>query len=273
VTAKAIRSVAYEDGYYDRKSTQPSPLPTNSVDALMGTVETKAAPIIARVRSAPNLNLSPEELEYLSWFVALLAFRTPVSRQGIINLHEALEDRELRQSASDRERFHQQAATLLRANEIEPARQSLLNGDVTLNYVRGGETEDYFMAHQLELATVVHDILQQRHWHLAVTQSAKSFLITDNPLVLLPSPEHHKGMPVGYANGWSLLPISPQRALLIANHPLSNDVLRIPREQMEQWQWYTITRCYKTLFSHVDSRAFQKLLDSTTEGDIIKVQL
>jgi hypothetical protein len=89
----------------------------------------------------------------------------------------------------------------------------------------------------------------------------------------MPSPFHARGATFGYVDGDILLPLSPKRALWFTNRKLANKVIQIHRAKMPEFQFYTITQCDKSVFSHVQSKEFQRVFDMTEEGKVYEVHL
>lgn len=156
---------------------------------------------------------------------------------------------------------------------IEKACKAFLKGDLTLTFGRGGETEDFLMAQQLQFANILVNVLQNKHWNLIETNNSRSFLTSDNPVITMPPPYHPRGRHWGYVDGDILLPLSPKRALWFTNRPLANKVIAIHRNKMPEFQFYTITQCDTSVFSHVKSKEFQRVLDSTEQGQAYEVHL
>jgi Protein of unknown function (DUF4238) len=270
--AKAIRAVAYEGGYYEIK-VPPSGVPSNSVDRLLQRTETTASPIIDQLLKEPISSLSDDQKMELSGFMALLSQRTRFAREGFVNIFEALSEKAYKNYISNDERFLQLAREAGQDNppeELLKSRDLYLDGQITGELVRGGETEDYFLKLELEVAETVMDCLYAKHWHLIETDSSRVFLTSDHPIVLLPSPHHRPPMSVGYRNGHIMLPLSPTRALLLTNEPLSKEMIKVGRDKMREYQRYTITRSYKSVFSNIFSKGFQRILESMKQGEIIK---
>jgi hypothetical protein len=272
--AISIRLVAQQEDYYDLKRNDPS-VDKDGVDQLLWMSEQNSAPIITRLLTAPSLSLSGEEKGHLSWFVGLMALRTEFAREMLISLQTAFHNRDIKKMLKDDKEFQE----LIKANpdakieELEMARKGFLEDDLKLEFGRGGETEDHFMGQQLGFANDIVKIIQHKHWNLIETNNSRSFLTSDNPVVTMPAPHHTPDMPFGYADGDVLLPLSPKRALFFTNRPLANKIIQIHRNKMPEFQFYSITQCQSSVFSHVASQEFQRVLDITEEGKVHTVYL
>jgi hypothetical protein len=267
---KAIRSIACEEDYYDLKTVAES-LPVDNFDRLLRLTEESTSPVITELLKAPSFSLTEKQFTDLRWFISLMGFRTPLSRESLAAFTREWTDKEFKAFAADKKGFDSLGGGASEDPALrESARQALLNGDLILNLKRGGETEDFLMARQLEQASTFADILAYKKWHLIESDCSRVFMTSDHPVVLLPSPHHTPGMRVGNVDGWFILPLSPKRALLLANDRLGDKVMPIKREKMIEYQWYITTRCHLSVFSHLRSMEFQETLDQTAEGEILQ---
>lgn len=271
----SVRKVAQEEDFYDLKDPS-NPLPRDNVDAIFKMSEHEASRIIGKLLTASSFSLSKEDFGHLIWFVALQAFRTRFAREAVANHELALEDRRFQKLAQDKDAYTKRGQDEADEAELElreRSRQAFLSGDIYLTLVRGGNTEDHLMGIQLGLVKKLVPMLGRKHWRILETDDSRPFITSDHPVVTIPSPRHHPGMSVGYTTGWILLPLSPKRALLITNEWFPNEVMIITQEKMREYQWYIITRCYQSVFSHVLCEEYQKILDTTVEGEVIRVYL
>jgi hypothetical protein len=264
---KSIRQVAQDEDYYDIKLDDPD-VDKDGVDKLLQMSERSAAPVIVKLLTGSLSDLSNEDFFHLTWFTALLGARTPAVRETIASIQVGLENRDFKKMLRDETEFAKlvQEHPDMTVEQLEESRTAFLNGDIKLDFTRGGNTEDFLMAQQLRFTEILVEILEHRHWSLVETISSLSFLTSDNPLINMPSPGHPQGETWGVANGDILLPISPKRALLFVNRPLKDTVIKIHRGKMPEFQFYIITNCKSEVYSHVLSRDFQRVLNGTEEG-------
>ncbi|HEX7722737.1 MAG TPA: DUF4238 domain-containing protein [Pyrinomonadaceae bacterium] len=275
--AIAIKSVASAESYY-RIEKDDLTIPEDTIDKILSIIEDKAAPLINRIRTGESLSLSKEEKGTLSIFIALLAFRTPFAQTAMKNLDIAQSKRDLVRLAADKDEFHRTSRLIepdTPPEKIEEHRLLLLDFDEhsTIRHTNAGENEFYFMGQGISIAQELAKILSRKYWQLIESDNSRVFLTSDQPVVLLPDYYHKRGMPVGYYDGRVMLPLTPKRALMMANSPLKNQIIPITEEKMREYQWYTVTRCYQLVFSHIESEEFQKILDSTEEGEVVRVYL
>ena len=270
--AKAIKSVAYEMDYYDIKDPNAN-VPKDSVDKLNQKTETYASPIISRFLNDRRINITIEERDIFAWIIATFSQRTHFAREALVNVFSALGDRDFTKFVNDEEAFFnlaEEAGLDRNSDDVRKARELFLEGKLKREYERGGVTEDYFMKTQLELVEPIANIFLNKHWSLLESDNTEVFLTSDHPVVLLPSPHHRPGMQVGYIDGRVLLPLSPNIALLLSNEFLSNDIIKVNSDKMLEYQWYTITRSYKQVFSNILSDHFQTVLERFPQGEVIK---
>lgn len=272
---KAIRSIACEEDYYDLKIPHEE-LPVDNVDNILKLTENSSSPIISKLLTASSFSLTPEEFSDFIWFVAMMAIRTPFFREYMVNFATAWTDREFKKFAADKDAFnaldHKDGKE--RNPELrEQARQALINDELDLNLVRGGQSEDWVVGLQLDQAKTFVRIFNSKYWHIVESDSSRVFVTSDHPVILTPSPYHGPVPRIGNLEGWFLFPLSPRRALLLANEKLGNKVIQLSRDKMLEYQWYTITRCHLSVFSHLLSKDFQKVLDQTEEGELLGPEL
>ena len=271
----AIRTAAQEEDYYDLKRNDPT-VDKDGVDKLLWMSENNSSNAISRLITDTSFTLAGSDRGYLSWFIGLLAARTPFAREAIVSHEEAFMNRDLRKMLRDDEEFQR----FLEAHpeedrlELEAARKAFLAGEMTLEYGRGGETEDFLMAGQLQFANMIVDILQRKFWTLVESNNSRRFVTSDNPVVVMPTIHHTAEMHFGYVDGNLLVPLSPRRALMCTEKPWGRDkIVHIFERKMAEFQFYTITQCQKSVFSHIEEEEFQTVLDKTEEGKIHEVTL
>lgn len=270
----AIKKAAQVEDYYDLKRDDPT-VDKDGVDKLLGISEDKSAPIIGKLLTSPPTNLTGEEAAHLSWFIGFLAYRTPFGREQIASIQLALHNRDIKAMLRDDDEF-QELVNLhpeMDIAELEKARSAFLEGALKLTYGRGGETEDFLMAHQLRMSEEVTKIIQQRHLSIIETDNSRIFLTSDNPVVTVPVSRDESPSAFGYVNANILVPLSPKRALFFTHRPLAPRIIPIKQERMRQLQFYIITQCNRFVYSHIKSQDFQRTLDKTEEGQVHQVVL
>lgn len=265
--AKAIKSIASGNGYYTIQRSDAIIAP-NAVDEVYQTVENKAAPVIQALVSCSEFDLRNKEKNYLSNFIASLAFRTPWARQTAKNLNLEMKKREFKNFAANREAFAKFAETYdssLEADEIELRRRMMLDleSHVKLTLKPTGENESYFMALGLLLAQRSAPILHGKNWHLIELTNPSVFVTSDNPVVRLTPPNFSPGMRLGFDNVPVLVPISPKRALLLDNQLHSKAILAVGEEKANELNWHMVSHAYTSLFANLVLKDIQTIFDKT----------
>lgn len=270
----SIRKVAQEEDYYDIRS-EDGAMDKDMIDKLLFMSEDTAAPILNRLRTDTLQTLSNEDIANLSWFVGLLACRTPATRETIASIHTGLNRRDFKKMLRTKTEFEAMLESHPEMSEetLERVREAFLGGDIIMDLERGGQTEDFLMGQQLMFAQSVVGFLETRDWILAETNSSLSFLTSDNPVVTVPVPGHPRNIGWGVANADILFPLTPKRVLLFAisqrafnGMRLRQNILTMSRIKMQELQFYIITHCHRAVYSHVLSREFQRVLEMTEEG-------
>jgi len=274
---RPISRVASGEGYYTIQRADAIITPT-AIDEVYQTVEDKAAPIILRLVSCSQFDLPNEDKNYLSNFVASLAFRTPWARETAKNLNLELKKREFKSFAANREAFEKFAKTYdpdLEADEIEQRRLMMmdLEAHATVKLKPTGENESYFMAFGLILAQRSAPTLHRKNWHLIELSSSSVFVTSDNPVIRLTPPNFRPGMRVGFDNAAVLLPISPKRALLLDNRRHSDRIITVGEQQAIESNWHVINHAYSFVFANLLLKEIQEAFDETEEGANAKVAL
>ena len=271
----AIRTAAQEEDYYDLKRDDPT-VDKDGIDKLLWMSENNSAKPISKLITASSFSLSQDEFDHLSWFIGLLTARTPFTREALLSHHVAFYNRDLKKMLKDEDEFQRllEAYPDMDPQVLEDARKGFLEGKLNAEFVRGGETEDFLMAGQLQFAEMIVDILQKKHWTLIETKNdSRPFVTSDNPVVVMPTINHTPEMHFGYADGNLLVPLSPKRALVFRDQSWGQKIGSMGEKKMAEFQFYTITQCQKSVFSHVDVDEFQSILDITEEGTIHEVTL
>jgi hypothetical protein len=277
-----IRSVASEEDYYTMKSNIIG-VQKDQVDQLFRDIESGAAPIIDYFLTSPNTRLHVNDRGVLSMFIAFLAFRTPRSRANVMRMDAEGRIQILKILAGYKEFIHQEARKAgIDPDEAEAARQAVLEmGDeLTIEY-HPGESEDYFMCTQVEMADHVSDIIHGKLWYL-LESTSECFVTSDHPVVLARPENYPAYLGVGFESATVLLPLSPQRCLLLVNHPIPNwkfpgclllsfrrfrtdngTLIKIDEDKVQAINRLIISQAYQAIFSHCLSGELERAFNQT----------
>jgi hypothetical protein len=277
-----IRSVASEEDYYTMKSNITG-VQKDQVDQLFRNLETGAAPIINHLLSAPNTRLADNDRGILSMFIAFLAFRTPRARANLMRMESEARVQILRILAGHKEFFQQEAKRAgIDPEEAEAARQAVfeLGDDLRVEFY-GGESEDYIMRTQLEMADHITDIISRKYRYL-LECTGGYFLTSDHPVVLAPPKNYPAHLGLGFEPATILLPLSPKRCLLLTNRPIAGvklpgclllpfrrfmknngTVIKVDEASVEAVNRLIISQAHEAVFSHERLDAVEHAFNQT----------
>lgn len=277
-----IRSVASEVDYYTMKSNITG-VQKDQVDQLFRNLEMGTAPIINHLLTASNTRLTENDRGILSMFIAFLAFRTPRARANIMRMESEARVQILRILAGHKEFFQQEAKKAgIDPDEAEAARQAVFEmGDDLRVEFRGGESEDYFMRRQLEIADHITDIIGRKYRYL-LECTGGYFLTSDHPVVLAPPENYPAHLGLGFEPASILLPISPKRCLLLTNRPAADlklpgclllpfrrfmknngTVFKVDEAKVEAFNRLIISQAHEAVFSHERSDELERAFNQT----------
>jgi uncharacterized protein DUF4238 len=179
VARRAPKNVGARADYY---SFPDGGEPNEEVETLLGQIESRAAPIIVRLRNG-DLALGGQERADLGYFIAFLAARVPAFRDVFEKFMGDVADSVLMMSASRPEYF---TATYREANrgkdltddEIEEARQAILRGGFK---VRAKPAISLLAAVEAANDTI-YPVLDQMRWAFVSAGAGDEFVTCDNPV-------------------------------------------------------------------------------------------
>lgn len=150
-----IKSVASNESYYTMKTDIPG-IDKAQVDKLFKDIESESAPIVKRLLNASTIELSEDEREMLSLFIAFLANRTPFVQERLRKMHNALSIELAKLFTNNKDEFVHNAREQGYPgsdDELEEIRQMYMEADRFghLEY-QTGETDDFFLGLALEIA-------------------------------------------------------------------------------------------------------------------------
>jgi hypothetical protein len=189
----------------------------------------------------------------------------------------------LRILAGYKEFIHQEARKAgIDPERAEQARQALLEmgDDLRIEY-QPGDSEDYFMCTQLEMADRVSDIIEGKFWYLL--ESTSEFFVTSDHPVVLARPENYPAhLGVGFHTATIFLPLSPQRCLLLVNQSIANwkflgclllpfrrfrtdngTLIKIDENKVKAINGLIISQAYQAIFSHCRSDDLERAFNQT----------
>lgn len=228
-------NVASIVGFYDwEKLGNEAP----SIEALYSQIESRAALVITNVRAC-NFQLSLEDRYNLSNFLGLQLTRVPRFREVTADTQVVRAQNWLQDFAQDEERMR---AKLQDYNEsrgdagsmltIESVRDSIEKKRFTLK-----PELDYVLGMTLNVGLEFARIIFGMNWSFVIATEGASFFTSDSPVALL-TPDA-KPRRIDFKNGRNpeleiSFPISPSCSLLLHQHEVSESVVSIGAEQINE---------------------------------------
>jgi Protein of unknown function (DUF4238) len=270
-----VKSVASEEDYYTLKANIPG-IGRGQLDRINQVMETDSAPLITRLLTGSITDLSDDEREKLSIFIACLAGRNPFSHRKLMNLDLTVRKELLKVTAEHREGFEKHARSLGIKDDpehLEELRQNILEFEkhYKVDYEEGTEIDDYFLLQGFDLAFQTAPILRDKHWCLLESNSSRVFVASDNPVALMPDENHPSYTGVGYLNGVVMLPLSPKRCLMLGNKRAKAELIKTRRESVMIINQCVINAAYKQVYSNLLSNDIRKSFESTQEGHNLRI--
>jgi hypothetical protein len=267
-----IKSVASEDEYYTLKSSGGL-IDRDFPDQFLTRLESETAPIIKKLLTATEIDLSDEECFILIWFIALLFYRTPWARAKLMNMDKALRIHDIKEACRNKELFAkimQEQRPDMSPEELEQGRLGALDFEenLKLEFV-GDDVDDHFLERAFRMAERLIPTLLKKNWALMECSDEQVFVTSDNPIILLPPPKITEGMPFGFLNAPFFFPLSPKRALQLS-HFREIGVVNVWGKRMERMVEQMIVYGHKAVFSNIVSDKFQEIFDSIPEGETVK---
>jgi Protein of unknown function (DUF4238) len=219
---------------------------------------------------SPRVDVTPKERKRLAAFIGTLGNRTPKTQAQLHNQHsiivESLED-----FFSDKEEFYRSERAhgfSGTEDELEAVRLGLLDS-AKRNFLQHDRTKthDGLIETALELAEDTEAIIEGRNWRFLKSTTSSVFITSDNPVVLCRPEEESLWQSIGLRRGSVLLPLSPQRCLLIDDNKRDNTIIPIDREKADRINQLVMVTAYETVFGNLSSKTIASAFDS------IRIQL
>ena len=270
-----IKSVASDEDYYTMKADIQG-VDKKQVDKFFQQMENSSRPIITKLLTASKIELSSDDREMLSMFIAFLANRTPLTQERLRKMHEAIATGFASRGA-DKAEFIRRAKENGFAGtdeELEQWRQSFLEADkhIHLEY-QPGETDDVFMGTALELAQDSTPLIQNKQWHILELTRPGVFVTSDNPVILPRIETQSLLSAIGFGRGSVLLSLSPTRCLLMNDSTFENKVLNVKHEKVIEINERIIAGAQNAVFANVESQDIEKAFNRTIPGENTNVSI
>lgn len=269
IVAARIKDVASERHFYTVKD-KVTGLDIRDIDNFFTEVENLVSIPLKKIIDSKLLKLEENEIELLASFFALMTVRTP----GFINTQMSMTEEMIKEKIAIRsvnldqlKKNYEEVGVVMGDKELEEQQKFILEKKYSVSFGNKG----YFLAQGLDVSRDLARLYyKHKHWHILLSNSDRVFVTSDNPIsiyrpVYLPS-----AMSAGYGNGTLFIPISPKIAILLRDFPLKEQIIRINRKQVEEFNKNTARFSTNYIFSNlkseqihqmykkIDSREFQK---------------
>ncbi len=269
-----IKSVASDEDYYTMKADIQG-VDKKQVDKFFQQMENASKPIVTKLLTASKMELSSDDREMLSMFVAFLANRTPLTQERLRKMHAAIATG-FASHGADKEEFIRRAKENGFAGtdeELEQWRQSFIEADkhIHLEY-QPGETDDFFLETALQLGQDSVPVIQNKQWHILESTSSGVFVTSDNPVILPRIETQSLLSAIGFGRGSVLLAVSPTRCLLMNDSRFDSKVLNVKHEKVIEINEYIIAGAHNAVFANMESPDIEKIFNRTVPGENTNVR-
>jgi hypothetical protein len=266
----SITDVAVKKGFYTFVD-ESTKCKIDKLEEFFADIENKTAPVLNKIISSENLNISDSDREILSLFISTLYIRTlrffsiqkDILREMIKNI--------LNVSAQDKENFSNSvkmvAGTKIEDDEIELAIKLVLEG-IDKNFrisINDEAVKPHFFKIDLETAWDLAKIfLNIKKWHLLINNTDLPFITSDNPVVIQkPNFIYDDRINRGLGFATIILPISPKLCLLLRNKPFKKEIIDIDNvDHIKKINYSVMLLSYRFIFSNINSEEIKQSFDS-----------
>lgn len=277
VIKRTIRSVAAENDLYvftDKFTGKRN----DDIEKMFSWLEGLAAPVIEKINNGTSLlSLTNKEHNILAEFIAYLHTRNLGYREKQKSLAGAFLQLTLKSLVQDEKQFKKALREMGNGTkEADKIKKYVLNFDKYFKTDWGKKNDDYFLKQALELAIEIGPIMFYKEWHILDNQTSRLFITSDNPVVMMRPRSLPRFYGLGIANSHIVLPISPNKALLLLNKTKpSTDakVISVDKKFVTSLNRHTMFYAHRFIFSNFVSKDIEKEFNMTTDGLSEKIQV
>lgn len=227
VVQPRIKDVASEKHFYTFKDKLTG-APIRDIDNFFSQVESNASNPLKKIINEENINLTDQELEHLSIFLAVLAVRTP----GFIKSQESLREEAIKEfqafQATNKDflkRKYEEAGVKLTDQQLDEQQKFALKKEYSISFPN---SKDFFLGTGLKYSMEFSEWYYQiKHWHLIIADNRDFFITSDNPFSVYRPVYVPPIYNAGYGNGTLIITISPKLALLLRDLPLKDKIIKV----------------------------------------------
>lgn len=240
-----------------------------AMEGIFSEHEGEVSPILKEIIKKRTLPIN-NNLATLSAFVSTLIVRGPSFSEWLRNMDAVRQKMEMQTLAKHPESLR---ARLKNANinieseeEFEDLRKSLLDFDAHFTVKMNGGEGHYFKE-AMELSQDMHNVfLQQKSWHLLVTNGKKHFITSDNPVAIQRVKELPLHLSEGFGYGTILLTLSPDICLVLRSIPLSRAVICAQPTDVAYINKSIMRSARRQIYAHISSKTIQSSCNRFLNG-------
>ena len=261
-----IQSIAGQRDFYTH--TDDSGNETAALENVFAEIDDKGAQVLQILDRTEDgfINLEEEQKADLYYYIAHLHTRNLQQRKYLAEAYGQMSLAQMQFIASEKEAFHQMAKEAHGDNYTydmgESARQSLINGDLKVNF---DPMSEHFLGATLDNAQHLYLILMKlkRAALVTITEGSLRFVTSDNPVThYLENEDPRRVMGVGYVNAIFQLPISPTRCLLLIDSGYEIDEFDCNEDHVNHMNYYTYRYADRWIFSDEKSDTISQMFNT-----------
>ena len=262
IVSPRIKDVASEKHFYTLK-TDGLDIDSRDIDKYFTEIEGLAAGPLRKIIETEAINLEFNELADLSTYFALLAIRTP----GFINAQQSMSEESIKEIMALRsldigqmKESYKKAGINLSDNELKEQQKFIQSKEYSVSF----GNKDHFLAQGINVAQdLAKWYYEKKYWYLLISDSDRVFVTSDNPISVYRPVFVHPVMNAGYGSGTLFIPITPKLAILLRDKPYENQIMRLSRNRVDEFNKNTARFSTNYIFSNLKSKHIHEMYKRT----------
>jgi hypothetical protein len=248
---------------------------SDEVERIFSQLESLIAPVISKIILKKKIELTEEQRVVLSEFISYLRTRNLAFRKTQKGILTKLFSLQLKSQAKDKNRWEKHVKEVLGGKRIEDLdleklRSDAVNFDNKFVVDYGNKNDDFFLKYALLVGKSLVPFVFEKRWHLVECISSRKFITSDNPVSVIKSDYSPKSRGAGLSNGYLLVPLSPDTAILMSNGKRAlPEKIKAGRDMVDYFNKHTMFFAHKFIFSNFASKEFKNQFSKTEEGNKI----